>query len=148
MQQPFDISIFRPFKYALHQKMHLWTVRDGPDAVNINNFHQLLMPCYLKAMKKHTLVNGFKRAGIHPFEPANVDWDTVAGVEKKNEAFQAEEGIDIDGQCSRGTKTMKPCTVDVSVQTASSGGCRYLDLSLLGHCGGCRDMDLALLGRL
>ena len=83
MQQPFDISCFRPFKLKMHQRIERLRLTLGVDAVTMHNFHQLMMPVYLECMKPDTVINGFRRAGIHPFDSDNLNWSKISENNKK-----------------------------------------------------------------
>ena len=130
-----DVSMFRPFKQDIYREIELIRSTNSPEAVNLTNFHTLMMPIYLKCMKPETVINGFRKAGIHPFNSDNVDWSKVTGIAKQQEAFHSKEGIVLDGHVEQSVQTVPAVTVHSRVQTASSGECRHHDLAIKNHCG-------------
>ena len=134
VQQPMDVSMFRPFKQMMDEEIDTLRTLNGPDAISITNFHKVMMPIYLKCMKPDTVSNGFRKAGIHPFNSENVEWSEVTDIVKQ-EAFHSKEGVTLDGQVEECIQTVPALTVNSKVQTASSGECRHNDLALMNHCG-------------
>ena len=86
------------------------------------------MPVYLASMKPQTIINGFRRAGLFPFNSDNLDWSKCEGNERQQEAFHPDESINVQNLVNQGTQSLKPNVINVKVQTSLSGGCRHLDL--------------------
>ena len=86
-----------------------------------------MMPVYLASMKPETIKNGFRRAGLFPFNSDNLDWSKVEGNERQLEAFHPDETISVQNRVNQGTKTMKPNVTHVKAQTSLSGACQHLD---------------------
>ena len=96
--QPFDVSCFRPFKARMNKTCQDLRRFKGPDAVNVYNFHMHMMPVYLEAMTTSSIKAGFRRSGIFPFTPNNIDWSKLEGKIKQEEAFHSDESVIVRGK--------------------------------------------------
>ena len=121
IQQPMDVAVFRPFKQLVEKRMKAASYGPENEQITINNFHQILVPCYMQAMTPKTIISGFRKAGIQPFNMDNVDLTAVEGLEHRQTAFWPDEGQIINDLRSMGTNTDKPVTVQTHVQTDHSG---------------------------
>ena len=99
VQQPMDVSLFRPFKQMMDEKIDTLRTLKGPDAISITNFHKVMMPIYLMCMNPDTVTNGFIEAGIHPFKREN-------DADVKQEAFHSKEVVTFDEHVQHSIETV------------------------------------------
>ena len=121
IQQPMDVAVFRPFKSLLEKSLKAQQFLPEKEQPNINTFHKVILPCYLQAMNPENIFAGFRRAGIHPFNIANLDWTTIEGLELRDVAFWPEEGQDFGGLKTMGTNIENTLVVNVNTQTDHTG---------------------------
>lgn len=97
--QPLDLTVFGPLKNALHKECHSY--------MNMNNYEKLtpldLIPlftkAYLKIANAEKAVNGFKTAGIWPFDSNILEQLTEEGNDEPSERFVSpEEAVNVDSE--------------------------------------------------
>ena len=82
----------------MHQHLSDFRRVEGIDAINIYNFHVHMMPVYLECMKPSSIAAGFRKAGLFPFTPKNIDWSKLEGKLKQDEAFHPDESVTVNGK--------------------------------------------------
>ena len=99
----------------MHKHLEATRLNEGVDSITIFNFHSHMMPVYLASMRPQTIQNGFRRAGLFPFNSDNLDWSKVEGNERQLEAFHPDETISVQNRVNQGTQSMKPPVTYVKV---------------------------------
>jgi hypothetical protein len=71
--QPADVSVFGPFKSTRKQSLREWQIEHPGEILDKISFAPLLERVVNKSMKPETIINGFKRCELYPFNPNAVD---------------------------------------------------------------------------
>ena len=97
--QPLDLTVFGPLKNALHKECQTY--------MNMNNYEKLtpleLIPlftkAYLKIANAEKAVNGFKTAGIWPFDSNIFEQLTEEGSDEPSHEFMSpEEAVNVESE--------------------------------------------------
>lgn len=77
VMQPLDVAVFRPVKRGWAEAVRLWRMDNDGDRLTKFNFAPLLQKVLDQSLKKETIVNGFRRCGLCPFDKSQVDYSKV-----------------------------------------------------------------------
>ncbi|CAL4112211.1 unnamed protein product, partial [Meganyctiphanes norvegica] len=94
-------------------------------SVNLTTFASIALPAYHHCLKPDTIANGFRKAGIHPWNPHAVDYSRAAAIEVQAQVPDPLQGVNIGGKVHRGTDAYKSLTLSVETQTEWWGHCRH-----------------------
>ena len=72
MAQPLDVSFFGPLKKHWARVCHEYTVDDPGRAVTKFQFSSLFNKAWFLAIQPSTIVFGFRKVGVYPFDPAAI----------------------------------------------------------------------------
>lgn len=75
--QPLDVSVFKPLKQGWGQGVHEWRMSNNREKLTKYNFAPILGKIIDSSLKTDTIKNGFKRTGLCPFDPNQVDYSKV-----------------------------------------------------------------------
>ncbi|CAL4069212.1 unnamed protein product, partial [Meganyctiphanes norvegica] len=125
MVQPLDLSFFKPFKVEYKRRAEAWRRENGMASINLTTFASIALPSYHACLKAETIGNGFRKAGIHPWNPEAVDYSRAAAIEAQAQVPDPLQGVDIAGKVHRGTDAYKTLTLCVETQTEWWGHCRH-----------------------
>ena len=70
--QPLDCSFFAPLKAHWRQVCHDFHQKHPSGVISKLNFTGLFKQAWLKSISAETIVNGFKKSGVFPFDPTKV----------------------------------------------------------------------------
>ena len=70
--QPLDCSFFAPLKAHWRQVCHDFHQKHPSGVISKLNFTGLFKQAWLKSISAETIVNGFKKSGVFPFDPNKV----------------------------------------------------------------------------
>lgn len=91
--QPCDVSIFRPLKNEWKSVCRIHKQRTSTP-ITRHNFSLLFKEAFDKACKPDTIKNGFKRCGLYPLNPEEVDYSKCIST-RRNEIFPNDLTSDI-----------------------------------------------------
>ena len=97
MVQPLDLSFFKPFKVEYKKRAEAWRSQNGMASVNLTTFASIALPAYHHCLKPDTIANGFRKAGIHPWNPHAVDYSRAAAIEVQAQVPDPLQGVNIGG---------------------------------------------------
>lgn len=72
--QPADVSVFKPLKSGWTSAVRNWKFENFPKEVTRFTFGTILSGVFEEYATKKTIVNGFRRCGLYPFNKDNVDY--------------------------------------------------------------------------
>lgn len=77
IMQPLDVALFGPVKKEWSTAVHEWRLRNGLQTLTKYNFGPLLKEVLDSKLKVVSIVNGFKRCGLCPFDATAIDYTKV-----------------------------------------------------------------------
>ncbi|XP_065363191.1 uncharacterized protein LOC135956584 [Calliphora vicina] len=104
MLQPADVSVFKPLKQEWKNTIREWQL--NPEnickVINKSTFCPLLHAVLSKINMEDTIKNGFRKCGLYPFNPDNVDYtkcvknqlELLVGDQSENEKRLKERDFD------------------------------------------------------
>ncbi|CAL4258576.1 unnamed protein product, partial [Meganyctiphanes norvegica] len=125
MVQPLDLSFFKPFKVEYKRRAEAWRRENGMASINLVTFPSIALPSYSFCLQKESIQNGFRKAGIYPWNPDAVDYSRAAAIEAQAQVPDPLQGVDIAGRVHRGTDAYKTPSLCVETQTEWWGHCRH-----------------------
>lgn len=123
--QPLDVSVFGPMKKAWRTAAADWQESHPDETLTQAYFATVFLPMYKKACKKENILNGFRKCGLHPFDPEAPDYSKITTEAMKACATVLFDGIDQGGIVEKGTQTDFHTPVHTGVQTDSSQESRF-----------------------
>ena len=82
--QPLDIALFHPFKEIWKKTVAKWKVENGTINIKKDQFAIVLQKALQSFSEEKNIVkNGFRAAGLFPFDPNAVDYDVLQKKKKK-----------------------------------------------------------------
>ena len=97
MVQPLDLSFFKPFKVEYKRRAEAWRRENGMASINLVTFPSIALPSYSFCLQKESIQNGFRKAGIYPWNPDAVDYSRAAAIEAQAQVPDPLQGVDIAG---------------------------------------------------
>jgi len=71
--QPLDVSLFLPLSTAYSQEVDFYiTATQGLTGISKRDFWRFFWPLFKKAFTKENIESGWKKTGLHPFNPSIV----------------------------------------------------------------------------
>jgi hypothetical protein len=71
--QPLDVSVFRPLAQGYSQELDHFIHRTGGlSSITKRSFWKLFWPAWDKAVSEANILSGFRKTGIHPYNPLEV----------------------------------------------------------------------------
>lgn len=104
--QPLDVSFFRPLKAFWNQLLTEWRIDHGGELLPRCEIAPLLQKAIDKMVNlKSTLVNGFRRSGLYPFDVDAVDYASLVTEDHEKLTLQHQ---DIQGTSTSATSYPGP----------------------------------------
>ena len=76
--QPLDVAVFGPMQNGWRKASTEWRQNNPDDEITIINFASIFIPYYYqRANKPETVIGGFKRCRLYPFDPDQPDYRTL-----------------------------------------------------------------------
>ena len=70
---------------------------NGMAAINLITFSKVAMPAYNAALKAETIQNGFRKAGLYPWNPDAVDYSRCRAHDIQSQCPDPLVGVNIGG---------------------------------------------------
>ena len=86
--QPLDTCVFGPLKGNWNKSLRDYAANNVNEPMKKSLFLQVFLPCWEKSSKSTYAKEGFKKAGLVPFNPENVDYTKLV----QERRVQAEKG--------------------------------------------------------
>ena len=83
--QPLDLSVFKPFKAAPKKRLRECCAKNTGKSITPALFVKFVTESSMQCVSPSVIMNGFKRAGMSPFSPANF----LANLDLCRVAYQA-----------------------------------------------------------
>ncbi|KAJ8024408.1 Jerky protein-like-like [Holothuria leucospilota] len=106
--QPLDVGCFGPYKKAYDQECYHFLRRHPGQVISRYDMCQLLSNAHIKAMTPTNICHSFRKCGIYPFNPAQINIDAyqpAKGLEQLSTGPTSETteltDLDIDGILSK-----------------------------------------------
>lgn len=95
--QPLDVAVFHPLKSNWKKAVHDWRIKHCHEKLKKEDFCPLLEKA-LKTITSNMLTNGFRKCGLHPWNPNNVEFSKIvrSTIEQIVLAETQDENSDID----------------------------------------------------
>ena len=93
--QPLDIRIFSPLKNEMKKMVQLWSNRPENQGKTIGKYEliRVLFPALIKAFSnKSNIEQGFKKSGLFPWDPSQVDFSRMEASDVFTAAENLEDG--------------------------------------------------------
>ena len=90
--QPLDCSFFAPLKAHWRQVCHDFHQKHPSGVISKLNFTGLFKQAWLKSISAETIVNGFKKSGVFPFDPNKV----VTSLSECGQSTQSDDSSGTD----------------------------------------------------
>ncbi|XP_018496100.1 uncharacterized protein LOC108864595 [Galendromus occidentalis] len=78
--QPLDVAVFRPLKAIWFNTASAWRMQNGGRAMRKDEFVVLLQKAF-ENFESSWLINGFRKAGLSPWDPNAVDYSKICSAE-------------------------------------------------------------------
>lgn len=72
--QPLDVAVFFPLKCHWKKELRTWRLEHDGREIRKQDVPNLLNSILTKISFKTTIINGFRKCGLYPYEPNNVDY--------------------------------------------------------------------------
>ena len=91
--QPLDISFFHPFKDVYNKKaVPKWKTENSNRRLRKEDFPRALeIALEIFTDEKKVIINGFKAAGLNPFNPDNVDYNVLKKTKRSKKKHEPEK---------------------------------------------------------
>lgn len=70
--QPLDCSFFGPLKKHWQEVCHSFYQENPGQVISKLNFCRIFKPAWLKTVTPENIINGFKKAGVYPYNPSAI----------------------------------------------------------------------------
>lgn len=67
--QPLDVGVYQSFKAAYNKACDSWMFNNAGHTMTIYNISPLIHEAFYKSMTPANILSGFRKSGIHPFNP-------------------------------------------------------------------------------
>ena len=111
VSQPLDVSFFKPLKSYWSEACHKY-MQDNPGRVVTKyQFSSLFSTAWYKAVRPETIVNGFRKVGVCPFDASAIavpdvpTSETPAAAEEDGNESDDSVGADLTAECDLAEET-------------------------------------------
>ena len=103
--QPLDVSFFGPLKKHWSSVCHTYMAENPGKVVTKFSFSSLFSQAWYKAIKPETIVAGFRKVGVCPFDNTAISLPILmeANQDKSSNELGNEEGIGRSGESEQGS---------------------------------------------
>ena len=120
VSQPLDVSFFKPLKVYWSEVCHRY-IQDNPGRVVTKyQFSSLFSSAWYKAIRPETIVNGFRKVGVSPFDPTAITVPDVSMCQNTGDTGGDLGGNESDGNESDDSDNADPSAeCDLTEETGS-----------------------------
>jgi hypothetical protein len=104
--QPFDVSVFKPLKQQWKEIVNEWLIENENKSLTRQHVAPLLKKVVENRVTLTTIKNGFRRCGIFPFNPDNVDYSKCIKMSKP-ETIKNTDASTVDSNQESTTEHLK-----------------------------------------
>lgn len=110
--QPMDVSVFSPLKRQWINFVHDWRVKNNYERLKREDFAPLLKECLDNSLKTNTVPNGFRKTGLYPFNPDEIEYSKLVSSTELSENSEKSRKVD--------TVSSSNCDINLFLSTFES----------------------------